>query len=460
MAVSLDGLRASMTGSVIDREDPDFDEARKLWNAAIDGRPAVIARCASTADVAAAILFARQHGLEIAVRGGAHSMPGVSTVDDGLVIDLSALNQVSVDPVAKRARVGGGALLGDLDAATQEHGLAVPAGVVSHTGVGGLTVGGGMGWLTRLGGLTIDNLVSAEVVTADGRILRAADAENDDLFWAIRGGGGNYGVVTEFEFRLHEVGPICHLGLLFWSLDDGADMLRMARDTIPGLPPTINVIIAGLHAPPAPFVPEQYHLQPGYALMVVGFGSADEHAATLQRLRDGLTPLWELVDSLPYVALQQMLDEANAWGFFGYDKGCYVADLSDEMIAVVTEQLPAKNSPLSVLLFYRLDGAYSQVPEDATAFSGGRSPRYAVFIIGLCPVPELLEPERAWVRSFWEELRPHSIDTGSYVNALSDVDEDRLRASYGPDKYERLAAIKRTYDPDNVFHRNANIKPA
>ena len=460
MAVSLDGLRSSMTGTVIDPEDPDYDEARKLWNAAIDGHPAVIARCASPADVATAILFAREHGLEIAVRGGAHSMPGVSTVDDGLVIDLSALNQVSVDPVAKRARVGGGALLGDLDAATQDHGLAVPAGLVSHTGVGGLTVGGGMGWLTRLAGLTIDNLVSAEVVTADGRILRAADDENDDLFWAIRGGGGNYGVVTQFEFRLHEVGPICHLGLLFWSLDDGADMLRMARETIPGLPPTINVIIAGLNAPPAPFVPEQHRHQPGYALMVVGVGSAEEHAATLQRLRDGLPPLWEFVDSLPYVALQQMLDEATAWGFHGYDKGTYVADLSDEAIAVVTEQLPAKNSPLSVLMFYRLDGAYSQVPEDATAFSGGRSARYAVFIIGICPVPELFEAERAWVRSFWDALRPHSIDIGSYVNALSDVDEDRLRASYGPAKYERLAAIKRIYDPDNVFHRNANIKPA
>jgi hypothetical protein len=460
MVVKLDGLRASMAGLVIDREDRDYDEARKLWNASVDGHPAVIARCASPTDVAAAILFARQHGFEIAVRGGAHSMPGVSTVDDGLVIDLSSLNQVSVDPVAKRARVGGGALLGDLDAATQEHGLAVPAGIVSHTGVGGLTLGGGMGWLTRLAGLTIDNLVSAEVVTADGRILRAADDENDDLFWAIRGGGGNYGVVTEFEFRLHDVGPICHLGLLFWSLDDGAEVLRVARDTIPGLPRTMNVIIAGLNAPPAPFVPEQYRLQPGYALMVVGFGSADEHASTLRQIRDARPPLWEFVDSMPYVALQQMLDDSTAWGFYCYDKGTYVTGLTDEMIEVVTEQLPAKNSPLSVLLFYRLDEAYSEVPEDATAFSGGRSPRYAVFIIGVCPVPELFEPERAWVRSFWEALRPHSIDIGSYVNALTDVDEDRLRASYGPAKYERLGAIKRTYDRDNVFHRNANINPA
>ena len=459
MGVKSDGLRASMSGLVIAREDPGYDEARKLWNASIDGHPALIAQCASPTDVANAILFSREHGLEIAVRGGAHSMPGVSTVDDGLVIDLSALNQVSVDPVAKRARVGGGALLGDLDAATQEHGLAVPAGLVSHTGVGGLTVGGGMGWLTRLAGLTIDSLVSAEVVTADGRILRASADENDDLFWAIRGGGGNYGVVTEFEFRLHDVDPICHFGLLFWSLDDGAEALRIARDTIPGLPRTMNVIIAGLNAPPAPFVPEPYRLQPGYALMVVGFGSAEEHASTLQQIRNALPPLWEVVDAMPYVALQQMLDEANAWGFYSYDKGSYVADLSDEAIAVVTEHLPAKNSPLSVLLFYRLDGAYSEVPEDATAFSGGRSPRYAVFIIGICPVPELFEAERAWVRSFWDALRPHSIDIGSYVNAMTDVEEDRLRASYG-EKYDRLAAVKRIYDPDNVFHRNANIKPA
>ncbi len=453
-------LRSSIAGTVIDREDPEYDEARKVWNGAIDRHPEIIARCSSPADVAAAIAFARQHGLEIAVRAGAHSMPGVSTVDDGLVIDLSKINHVTVDPDAKRARVGGGALLGDLDAATQAHGLAVPAGLVSHTGVGGLTLGGGMGWLTRLAGLTIDNLVSAEVVTADGAILRAADDENSDLFWALRGGGGNYGVVTEFEFRLHEIGPIVHVGLLFWSLDDGADVLRLASELIPTLPVDMNIIIAGVNAPPAPFVPEQHRLQPGYGLLVTGFASAAEHDEVLARIRESLPPLWEFADSMPYVALQQMLDESNAWGFYCYDKGTYLSELTDEAIQVVTEQLPAKNSPLSVLLFYRLDGAYSEVPEDATAFSGGRSPRYAVFIIGLCPVPELLEADRAWVRSFWEALRPHSIDIGSYVNALSDVDEERLRASYGPAKYERLATIKRNYDPENIFHRNANIKPA
>jgi FAD/FMN-containing dehydrogenase len=458
-SVDLEALRASMKGSVIDRDDAGYDEARKVWNADIDRHPAVIARCETPADVSAAVTFAREQGLQIAVRGGAHSMPGSSTVDDGLVIDLSPLNQVTVDPEAKRARVGGGALLGDLDAATQAHGLAVPAGVVSHTGVGGLTLGGGMGWLTRMAGLSIDNLVSAEVVTADGRILRADENEHPDLFWALRGGGGNFGVVTEFEFRLHEVGPIVHLGLLFWGLEDGAAALRLARDVVPTLPRELGVIFGGLNAPPAPFVPEQYHHQLGIALMVTGFGTAEDHAEALARIRRALPPRFELVDSLPYVALQQMLDEANAWGFHGYDKGAYVEDLSDEAIDVVMEHLPGKSSPLSLLLFYRLDGAYSEVGEDDTAFSGGRSPRYAVFIIGVCPVPELLAGERAWVRSLWDALTPHAIGAGSYVNAMYEFEDDRVRASYGP-KFERLARIKREYDPENVFRRNANIRPA
>jgi berberine-like enzyme len=316
-----------------------------------------------------------------------------------------------------------------------------------------------MGWLTRLAGLSIDNLVSAEVVIADGSILRADENQHPDLFWAIRGGGSNFGVVTEFEFRLHEVGPIVHLGLLFWGLEDGSAALQLARDVIPALPRELGVIFGGLNAPPAPFVPEPYHHQPGIALLVTGFGSAEEHAEAVAGIRQALPPLFELVDSMPYVALQQLFDEANAWGFHCYDKGAYVADLSDEAIQVIMEHFPRKSSPLSVLLFYRLDGAYSEVGEDDTAFSGGRSPRYFVFIIGVCPVPELLPAERAWVRSLWEGLSPHAIGVGSYVNAMAEFEEDRVRSSYGP-KYERLASIKRQYDPGNVFHRNANIRPA
>ena len=448
-----------MTGPVIRPDSPTYDEARKVWNADIDRRPAMIARCSSEADVCAAVTFARDHGLEVAVRGGAHGMAGTSVVDGGLVIDLSPLNSVTVDPEAKRARVGGGALLADLDAATQAHGLAVPAGLVSHTGVGGLTLGGGMGWLTRIAGLTIDNLVSARVVTADGQVRRASDDENPDLLWAIRGGGGNFGVVTEFEFRLHEAGPLVEVAMMFWGLEDGPEVLRIARETMATLPPDVNVIIGGLNAPPAPFVPEDQHFRPGYALVVVGFGARETHAEVLNNVRQRRAPAFEFASPMPYVALQQMLDESNAWGFHCYDKGCYVEDLSDDVIATVAEHLPGKSSPLSVLLFYRLDQAYSAVGEDDTAFSGGRSPRYAVFMIAVCPTPELLSGERAWVRGLWHALQPYTCDAGAYVNAVTDADDDAVRAAYGPEKYARLARIKATYDPGNMFHRNANIKP-
>jgi len=460
MRGSVSALRAAMTGPVIGPADPGYEQARRVWNAGIDRHPAMIARCASPADVAAAVTFAAEHDLEITVRGGAHSMSGAAVADRGLMIDLSNLNQVSVDPQAKRARAGGGALLAGLDAATQAHGLAVPAGVVSHTGVGGLTLGGGMGWLTRQAGLSIDNLASAQVVTADGQIQRAAVDDNPDLFWAIRGGGGNFGVITEFEFRLHKVGPIVQVGLLFWDLEQGPSVLQLAREIIATLPRELNIIIAGLNAPPAPFVPEQHHHRPGYALAVAGFGSAGQHQQVMTRIRQALPPLWELDTPMPYVALQQILDEANAWGFHTYDKGTYLEDLSDDAIEVVADHLPRKTSPLSALLFYRLDQAYSQAGEDDTAFSGGRSPRFAVFIAAVCPTPDLLAADRTCARSFWDALHPHSLGAGSYVNAMTEFEDDRVRASYGPTKYERLAKIKRNYDHQNLFRHNANIRPA
>ena len=451
-------LRARLSGTVVCPADPDYDDARRVWNADIDRRPAVIARCASAADVSAAITFARTEGLEIAVRAGAHNSAGLCSVDDGFVVDLSALNAVTVDPVAKRARVGGGALLGDLDAATQAHGLAVPAGLVSHTGVAGLTLGGGMGWLTRLHGLSIDNLVSAEVVTADGEIRRASATEHPDLYWAIRGGGGNFGVVTEFEFQLHEAGPMIHFGLLFWALDDGPAMLRLAREVIPGLPQSVNVLVAALNAPPAPFVPEQHHFRPGYALVVTGFGDPAEHTGALDKLRAAVPPLFEFVTPMPYVNLQQLLDEANAWGVHCYEKGCYAADFSDGVITVIDEHLRRKASPMSAMLCYRLDGAYSAVGEDDTAFGGGRSPRYALFTVGITPTPDGLPAEREWVRGLWDALQPHAL-RGGYVNGTSEFDRARVADTYGA-KYDRLREIKRRYDPDNVFHRNANIPPA
>ncbi len=452
-------LRSDIRGEVVGAADEGYDEGRRVWNAAVDRRPVATAHCLDEADVQAAVRFATGNGLEIAVRGGAHSMSGAAVVDDGIVIDLGLMNQVHVDPEAKRVVVAGGALLADVDAATQAHGLAVPAGLVSHTGVGGLTLGGGMGWLTRMGGLTIDNLLSARVVTADGEARVASPSENADLFWAIRGGGGNFGVVTEFEFALHEVGPMVSFALLFWSLDDGGAMLRHARGVIDALPDDVNVMVGGLNAPPAPFVPEQHQLQPGYVALVVGTGAPEHHAEVVAALGTGVPPLFQFATPMPFVELQKMLDEANGWGLYCYDKGCYVDALTDEVIDVVTTYVPKKVSPLSLALFYRLDGAYSQVPDDATAFSGGRSARFGVFMIGVCPVTEMLPAEREWVRSMANALAPLASD-GLYVNAATDFDSrSPVEAAYGAEKYARLGGIKATYDPGNVFHRNANITP-
>lgn len=402
---SIGALRSVMDGPVLTPDDTGFDDRRRVWNAGIDRRPAAIARCASAADAAAAVRHAQEHDLEISVRGGAHNTAGTAVCDGGLMIDLSLLNSVAVDPAAQRAKVDGGALLADLDAATQAHGLAVPAGLISHTGVGGLTLGGGMGWLSREFGLSLDNLAAAEVATADGRLQRASAAENPELFWAIRGGGGNFGVVSSFEFQLHGIDPVVQVGLFFWSLDQGPQALRLAGEITAAMPPGINAVIAAVNAPPAPFVPRRYHFAPGYALLLTGFGATQEHDWLASRIR--------------------------------------------------------RAAPLSGAMFYRLDGAYSQVADDETAFGGGRSPRYGAFIIGLALDADLLETERSWVRGFWEALRPHAIGSGDgYVNGTTDYREDRVRNSYGAAKYRRLAGIKAEYDPDNVFHLNANIRPA
>jgi hypothetical protein len=460
MNSAMEALRAGMSGTVLVPDDGAYDEARRVWNAEIDLRPAVIARCLSAADVSAAVTFAAQHGLEISVRGGAHGTAGQAVVADGLMIDLSQMNSVAVDPQARRASVGGGARLSEVIAATQEHGLAFPVGLISHTGVGGLTLGGGMGWLTRKHGLSIDNLVSAEIVTAGGQIRYASESENADLFWAIRGGGGNFGVVTEFEFVLHPVGPIVQVALLFWDLEQGNDVLRMARDLCTSLPADINVVIAGLNAPPAPFVPPEHHLKQGYSLIVVGFGTAEEHAAVVNSARDALPPLWEFVTPMPYLALNQMLDEDNKWGQYDYLKGGQIAEISDEVIDVITEHFPDKLSSASVVLLYLVDAAYSSVPDDETAYAGDRSPGFYVFNVAMCPTLEILDADRQWVRRLWSALRPHMVER-TYVNALDEEqDYGDVDWAFGIAKYSRLAQIKTTYDPDNIFHRNANIKPA
>jgi len=456
----LPAFQRVFTGKVITPYDPEYETARSVWNGAINRRPALIARCSTAAEVVQAIRFGRDQKLEISVRGGGHNFAGSAVCDDGLMIDLSAMRQVAVEASARRAVVGGGATWGDLDAASQEHGLAVTGGFISHTGVGGLTLGGGIGWLTSRAGLSSDNLLSVQVVIADGRVLTASERENSDLFWAIRGGGGNFGVITSFEFQLHPAGPLVNLGLFFWGVDKGEMALRFARDFVKTLPDDFAGFIAGLSAPPAPFVPSEYHFRPGFALVVVGFGSAEEHARVVQPVRDAGGQLFELVTPMPYTQLQKMFDEANPWGILGYEKALYLDELTDDAIRVIVEYLPRKASPLSFTPVFVLGGAYRRVPEDATAFGGSRSARFAFNIAAICPTPDLLAADRAWVRSFWQALRPHASGAGSYVNFMTEYEEDRVRASYGSTKYQRLERIKADYDPDNIFHLNANIKPA
>ncbi|NMM91995.1 FAD-linked oxidoreductase [Rhodococcus sp. SRB_17] len=459
--IDVEVLRSSITGPVFGRDDEGYDDARSIWNGQIDHRPGVIARCRGSADVAQALRFARDNSLEVSVRGGGHSYRGASVCEDGLMIDLSALNSVNVDPNLRRARAGGGATMANLDSATQEHGLGVTGGVISDTGIGGLTLGGGMGWLTRSLGLSIDNLASAEVVLADGRVVRASEDDHPDLFWALRGGGGNFGVVTEFEYRLSEVGPEVHLGLFFWGMDDGPDALRLFREVVPALPGNAGALVAvSLSAPPAPFVPEQFHLRPGYALLVAGFGSATEHEKAIAPIRDGLEPLFEFVTPLPYVGLQSMLDESEPWGAYAYEKALDLEDFSDEVIDVLTEHAGKKLSPMSFMPIFPMQGAFTSVGEDETAFGGTRTPHYVCNMTATATDEGTLDLDREWVRDTWEALRPLSSNQGGYVNFMTDADEDRVRSSYGSGKYERLARIKAEYDPGNVFHLNANIKPA
>jgi len=456
---SLDELRAAMAGSVLTPGDEDYAQACALWNGGITRRPAVVARCTETADVVAALATARRLGLEVSVRGGAHGYAGNALSDGGLTIDLSGMREVSVDPEARLARCGGGCTWGDVDAATQEHGLALPGGMISHTGIGGLTLGGGIGWLSHRHGLVIDNLESAKVVLADGRVVRAGPDSHPDLFWAIRGGGGNFGVVTEFEYRVHPVGPVVHMAMFFWGLDQAAAALRLGRDTTAGLSRDAAGFCVGFDAPPAPFVPEQHHLAPGVAFFVVGFGTAEEHAAHVESVRAALPPLFELVTSLPYTELQSFIDGGFPWGCHAYSRSLYLDELSEPAIDVIVENLPRRSSPMTAIPIFLPGGAFAEVADEATAFGGRRSTRCIVFVDSIALDAETLAAERTWSRAMWEQLRPLASDSGGYVNMLYEDADDRVRAVYGA-KYERLARIKAEYDPGNVFHLNANIKPA
>lgn len=456
---AVDELRAGLGGTVARPGEAGYDEAVNIWNAAISRRPAVVASCTSSADVVAALAFARQQGLEVSVRGGGHNYAGFSLCDDGLMIDLTPMKTVSVDSDTRRANVGGGTTWGELDAATQAHGLAVPGGFISRTGVAGLTLGGGFGWLSRLAGLSADNLVGADVVTADGTVLHASETDNPDLLWAIRGGGGNFGVVTEFEFQLHPVGPILQLGLFLFRPDQGKEMFQFARDFVETLPDACGVFMAGLSAPPEPFVPEDLQFSPVFGLVVVGFGDEEEHARLIEPIKQALSPIVELITPIPYVGLQQMFDASAPWGMHNYEKAVYLSELSDGAIDAIVEHQAKKMSPLSFVPIFPLGGAYRSADDDATAFGGSRDYRFVVNISATAMAPADYEAERAWSRDYWSALVEHAAGVGSYVNFMTEYDEDRVRSAYGP-KYERLQQIKASLDPDNVFHLNQNIPPA
>ncbi len=443
----VDTLQGAVDGVVSTAGEPAYETAVSIWNGVIERRPAVVVSCSSSDDVAVALAFARDRGLEVSVRGGGHNYAGHALCDDGLMIDLTPMKSIVVDAPARRVVCGGGTTWGELDAATQEHGLAVPGGFISTTGVAGLSLGGGFGWLSRLAGVTSDNLVGAEVVTADGRVLRARSDENEDLFWALRGGGGNFGVVTSFEFGLTPVGPLVHLGMFMYAPEDGRDVFRFAREYVKGLPDECGVFLAGLSAPPEPFVPPEHHGAPVYAFAIVGLADAESHAGLLEPVRAALPPLVELVTPIPYTALQQMFNASAPWGILAYEKAVYLDELSDGAIEVILEQQPKKSFPLSFLPIFVLGGAYSRVPDDATAFGGSRSHTYIVNIAAAAPTPELYETEREWVRTFWSQLAPHAAGVGSYVNFMTEAEPDRVRAAYGPQKYERLASDQSALRP-------------
>jgi len=449
-------LRARLGGSVVLPTDPEYDEARDMFDGVLDHRPAVIARCTGAADVSAALQYARKAGLEIAVRGGGHGhhLPA----GPGLLVDLAPCASVRVDARQRRAWVGGGATLGALDVACQEHGLAVPAGTVSHTGVGGLTLGGGFGFLTPRFGLTIDNLESAEVVLADGRIVRASADSEPDLFWAIRGGGGNFGVVTEFELRLHPLEmPV--IAAMSFEPERMAEAFRAARDLLPLDSADVACVLAALTAAPGPETPEAFRGRPVGMVIVVGFGSVDQLAAVVAPLREAVPPAFEQVSPIPYVALQQMLDAASPWGAYTHTKGLFYDELPDAAIDTFVAASRGMASPLSRMMLFGMGAGYRSVPDDATAFGGRRSAVFAVGVEAVALDPTVLPAEREWSREAWRALLPFAADSGAYVNLDPGMDAERIRASYG-DKYARLARIKAEYDPENLFHVNANIRPA
>ena len=453
---ALDELGASFRGELVEPADPTYDVHRRVWNGSIDRHPALIARCTGVADVIAAVRFARERGLLVAVRGGGHSFPGHSVCDGGVVIDLGPMRGIRVDPEARTARAQAGVLWGELDRETQAFGLATTGGIVTHTGVAGLTLGGGIGWLHRKHGLTIDRLLSVDLVTADGQFVKASATENPELFWGVRGGGGNFGIVTEFEFSLVPLGPIVFAGPIIWPIEESPKVLRFYRDWIAEAPDELMTIVVQRKLLPLPFLPPELH---GKLVLSIGCcyaGPIEEGEEVVRPLREFGNPVLDLCQPKPYLAHQAMFDATFPHGWWYYFRSCDVAELSDGVIDVMVEHGSRIVSPITSVALWQMGGAVRRVGESETAFNN-RDAGFTFNINGNSKTADGFEAEREWARTYWSALEPHH--TSVYVNFLMDQGEDAIRRAYGPDKYDRLKALKRSFDPDNLFRLNQNIPP-
>ncbi len=448
-------LQAALRGKLITPGDPDYDETRKVYNGMIDKRPSAIARCVDVADVIQCVKFAREDHITLAIRGGGHNGPGLGMCDDGLVIDLSLMKGVRVDPVAKTVRAEGGATWGDVDHATHAFGLATPSGIMSTTGVGGLTLGGGLGHLARTCGLTIDNLLAVDMVLADGRFVTASADENQDLFWAVRGGGGNFGVVTSFLFHLHPIDTI-YGGPMLWPLEQSAEVLRFYRDYIVNAPNEMNGWFAFLTVPPGPPFPEDLHLKKMCGIVWCYAGPLEKAEEVFAPIRKFGPPALDLVGALPHPVLQSMFDPLYPKGMQWYWRADWIKEISDEAIAEHIKHGSQLPNMLSTMHLYPISGAPKRVGKNDTAFSY-RDANWGMVIVGVDPEPANNDKIISWAKSYSEGMRPYTAG-GAYINMIMDEGQERVEAAYR-DNYKRLVEIKTKYDPTNLFHVNQNIKP-
>jgi FAD/FMN-containing dehydrogenase len=453
---TVEELRESARGEVITANDAGYDEARRVYNGMIDRRPRVVVRCMDAGDVMAAVDFARESGLDLSVRGGSHSVPGFGTNDDGVVIDVSPMKGIRVDPTARTVRAEGGCTWGDFNHATYAFGLATTGGVVSTTGIAGLTLGGGIGYLSRGLGLSLDNLLSADVVTADGRFLVASNKTNEDLFWALRGGGGNFGVVTSFEYQLQPVKDI-FAGIFFFPLEHTRNVLEFYRDYIETAPEEMGTFPAFQIAPPLPFIPESEVGKTFCAMVSCWAGPLDKGEKALEPIRTAAPTVAEMVSPMPYPALNSAFDPLLPPGLQHYWKAAFASELTDGAIEAHLEHGPKVPVVNSTMHIYPINGACNRVSSDATAFAY-RNAKFATVIAGMWPEPADNDKNIKWVTDYYKALAPHS-EAGGYVNFMAGDDQGRVRDNY-KDNYSRLASIKKQYDPGNLFHENQNIKPA